>query len=77
MDHCLAVYIYQAPSDILELWESRDHRQRARLAIGLGPYELKPIHVLVLLDKLVYVPINHPLRYHREMAVVHYRPQQR
>ena len=35
-----------------------------RLWLGIEPYKLKPVRILVDLDELIDVPIHHPLRCH-------------
>lgn len=48
-----------------------------RLAVGVKSYKPETIRIPVHLDKLVDVPIEHPLRYHREVPFAHCHAQQR
>ena len=76
MYHRLTVHVYQPLGDIFELSEAKISGCRGQ-APEAEPYKLKPIHILVSLDKLVDVPIYRPLRCHREVATIHCHPQQR
>ena len=65
------VHIHQSSSDVPELSIVGGYEREVQSAVE-ATYKLKPIHVLVGLDELVDIPIIHPFRDHREMAIPHY-----
>ena len=69
------MHIYQPPGDVFELPEAI--LSGGCRASRVEPYELEPIRIPMSFDKLVDVPIYHPLRCHREVASVHCHTQQR
>ena len=64
MYHRLTVHIYQPISNVFELSEGLS--VTCMVSNRCKTYKIEPIRVPMRLDKLVDVPVFHPLRYHRE-----------
>ena len=45
--------------------------------MGVKPYKLKSVHILVCLNELVDIPIDHPFRNHCKELFSHRHSQQR
>ena len=59
---------------------SLSYRNRLSATATVGSvksYKLEPIRLSMHLDKLVDVPVCHPLRHHRELGITHRDSQQR
>ena len=74
MYHRLAVHIYQSPSDIFEL--SEEIINSGQSVVEVEAYKFNPISIPASLDKLVDVPIFHPLRCHCEVVFTHHHSDQ-
>ena len=61
MNHRLTMHVYQPPGNVFKLSEAIISEGGCRVP-KVEHYKLQPIRISMSLDKLVYVPVYHPLR---------------
>jgi len=76
MYHPLAVHIHQPPGNAFKL-SGEISSAMGGVSVGARPYELEPVRILMCLNEINNIPIDHPFRDHRKEPFPHHHSQQR
>ena len=76
MYHLLTVHIYQSSSNVSKLSEETVSSVTGAIYSRTETYKPKTVRIPVGLGELIDIPIDHPLRHHCKLVVVHHHSQQ-